>query len=215
MNKVRSFDDHTDLKYLDGIRNRDHAAFTELYRKYYKVLVLAADKYVKEIDVAKEIVQDVFLKMWEQPFEMHNEASIKSYLYRSVINTSLNHIKREKNISQHHLKIANEATYDSVDDLHAEQELKILIYSEIELLPAQCKKVFKMSRFEGLKYREIAVLLEISEKTVENHMIKALKILRERLYELDEANNLYKLKILALLFLSAPEILTIHSHLKK
>ncbi|EHQ25163.1 RNA polymerase sigma-70 factor [Mucilaginibacter paludis] len=215
MNTVRSFDDHTDLKYLEGIRNKEHSAFTSLYRKYYKVLVLASDKYVKEIDVAKEIVQDVFLKMWEQPFELDNEASIKSYLYRSAINSSLNHIKREKNISQHHLKIANDVTYDSLEDLHAEQELKILIYNEIELLPAQCKKVFKLSRFEGLKYREIAVLLNISEKTVENHMIKALKTLRERLYEKDEANNLYKLKVFTLLFLSAPEILAINSHFGK
>jgi len=190
MSKLRSLDEDTDLKYLQGIRNGEHLAFTSLYSKYFKVLVLASNKYVKEIEVSKGIVQDVFLKMWEQPFELANEASLKSYLYRSVINFSLNHLKREKNITQHHLKIANDATYELLDELHEEQELKLLIYKEIELLPAQCKKVFKMSRFDGLKYREIAGILNLSEKTVENHMIKALKILRERL--LVEKSSLLK-----------------------
>lgn len=202
MSKIRSIDDNNDLRYLEGIRRGEHLAFTSLYRKYFRVLVTASDKYVREIDVAKEIVQDVFLKMWEQPFELDNGASLRSYLYRSVINSSLNHLRREKNISQHHIKIANETTSDSLDDIHAEHELKLFIYREIELLPAQCKKVFKLSRFEGLKYREIAVLLNISEKTVENHMIKALKTLREKIYERNDINYERKLKIVSLLFLS-------------
>ena len=215
MSKIRSLDDNTDLKYLEGIRNGEHLAFTWLYRKYFKVLVLASDKYIKEIDVAKGIVQDVFLKMWEQPFELENEASLKSYLYRSVVNSSLNYLKRQKNISQHHLKIANETTYDSLDDLQEEHELKLLIYKEIELLPAQCKKIFKMSRFEGLKYREIAVLLNISEKTVENHMIKALKTLRGRIYDKNDMNNDYKLKIVSFLVFSSPGFLAIESFINR
>src|ERR1700712_4625872 len=215
MSKIRSLDDNTDLKYLEGIRNGEHLAFTSLYRKYFKVLMLASDKYIKEIDVAKGIVQDVFLKMWEQPFELENEASLKSYLYRSVVNSSLNYLKRQKNISQHHLKIANETTYDSLDDLQEEHELKLLIYKEIELLPAQCKKIFKMSRFEGLKYREIAVLLNISEKTVENHMIKALKTLRGRIYDKNDMNNDYKLKIVSFLVFSSPGFLAIESFINR
>jgi RNA polymerase sigma-70 factor (family 1) len=215
MSKVRSFDDSTDLKYLEGIRKGEHLAFTSLYRKYFRGLVIASDKYIKEIDVAKEIVQDVFLKMWEHPFELDNEASLRSYLHRSVINSSLNHLKREKNISQHHIKIANETTYDSLDDIHAEQELKLFIYREIELLPSQCKRVFKMSRFEGLKYREIAVLLSISEKTVENHMVKALKDLRGKIYEKNEMSNDYKLRLMSLLFLSAPELLAFNKYFNK
>ncbi|RKR81459.1 RNA polymerase sigma-70 factor (ECF subfamily) [Mucilaginibacter gracilis] len=209
MNRVRTIDEQTDFRYLDGIRQGDHSSFTELYRKYFQGLVLASDKYVKEIDVAKEIVQDVFLKMWEHAFELDHVVSLKSYLYRTVINASLNHLKREKNINQHHLKIADEVTYDSIDDVQAEQELKILIFKEIENLPGQCKKVFKMSRFDGLKYREIAVLLEISEKTVENHMVRALKILREKLYDKDSKDNSYKLKIFHLLFASAPGLISL------
>lgn len=199
MEKIRSFGEREDFQYLEGISQKDHYAFTSLYSKYFQGLVLASDRYVKELDVAKEIVQEVFLRMWEQPFKLEENGSIKSYLYRIVINYSINHLRREKNIFQHHLKIADQATYVSLDEIQEEQELKILIYNEIKLLPAQCGKVFKMSRFEGLKYREIAVLLEISEKTVENHMIKALKILREKIYERNDVNNSYKLKIFTML----------------
>jgi len=209
--KARSLDEQADFQYLDGIRHHDHYAFTALYRKYFQGLVLVSDKYVKNLGVAKEIVQDVFLKMWEHPFDFDHVISLRSYLYRTVVNFSLNHIKRQKNISQHHIKIADEITYDSLDALHEEQELKLMIYKEIEGLPPQCKKVFKMSRFEGLKYREIAVLLEISEKTVENHMIKALKILRERLYQKDGENNYVKLKVLAFLLISGSALLSTDS----
>ncbi|WP_448701974.1 RNA polymerase sigma-70 factor [Mucilaginibacter sp. AW1-3] len=195
MEKVRAFNEHEDFEYLEGIRQKNHVAFTTLYSKYFQGLVLASDRYVKELDIAKEIVQEVFLRMWEQPYKLDETGSLKSYLYRTVINYSLNHLKREKNINQHHLKIANQATYDSLDEIQEEQELKVLIFNEIEQLPAQCKKVFKMSRFEGLKYREIAVLLDISEKTVENHMLRALKILRERIYEKNDIKNSHKLKI--------------------
>jgi RNA polymerase sigma-70 factor (family 1) len=205
MNEERLNREQEDFCLLQGIRNKNHIAFTELYRKYHKSLVLASDKYVKEIDIAKEIVQDVFMKIWEKPFELNSDCTLKSYLYRTVINYSLNHLKREVNINQHHLKIANEVSYDSLDAIQEEQELKVIIYREIELLPLKCKQVFKFSRFEGLKYKEIAVLMNISEKTVENHMVKALKVLREKVYvqeSYDNSHN-YKLTIASLLLLNA------------
>ena len=200
VDKSKLQQEQADFQCLYGIRHHNHHAFTTLYLKYFQGLVLVSDKYVKDIDVAKEIVQDVFLKMWESPVGLEHVTSIKPYLYRTVINASLNHLKRQKNIMQHHVKIADEITYDSIDALHEEQELKLLIYNEIENLPPQCKKVFKMSRFDGLKYREIAVMLGISEKTVENHMVKALKILRDRLYEQNGYNDSVKLKAFVVLF---------------
>jgi RNA polymerase sigma-70 factor (family 1) len=195
MNDERLNSEQGDFYLLQGIRNKDHIAFTELYRKYYKSLVLASDKYVREVDIAKEIVQDVFMKIWETPFELNNDCTLKSYLYRTVINYSLNHLKREVNINQHHLKIANQVSYESLEAIQEEQELKIIIYREIEQLPSKCKQVFKLSRFEGLKYKEIAVLMGISEKTVENHMIKALKTLRERIFPQGSLNGYPKMNL--------------------
>lgn len=119
----------------------------------------------------------------ENPESLHEVKAIKPYLYRSVINASINYLIRQKNIERHHLKIAAEHADDDLSQLDEENELIILLHQEIAKLPPQCQKVFKMSRFEHLKYKEIAMMLEISEKTVENHIATALKILRKSLSE--------------------------------
>ena len=158
-------------------------AFTVFYTQFYHKLLLASDKHVKDIFIAEETVQDVFLKIWENPESLHEVKAIKPYLYRSVINASINYLIRQKNIERHHLKIAAEHADDDLSQLDEENELIILLHHEIAKLPPQCQKVFKMSRFEHLKYKEIAMMLEISEKTVENHIATALKILRKSLSE--------------------------------
>ncbi|TCD12519.1 RNA polymerase sigma-70 factor [Pedobacter frigidisoli] len=154
--------------------------FTQFYTSYFQKLLLASDKYVKDVYTAEELVQDVFLKIWENPYTITEVKSIKSYLYKSVINASINYINRQKNIEQHHLKLVTELSDGDLRDLEEENEMIILLHAEIDKLPSQCKKVFKLSRFEHLKYKEIALQLGISEKTVENHIGNALKILRDR-----------------------------------
>jgi RNA polymerase sigma-70 factor (ECF subfamily) len=156
------------------------STFTRFYTSYFQKLILASDKYINDIHTAEEIVQDIFLKMWEFPENMVEVKSVKSYLYRSVINASINFANRQKNLEQHHLKLASEFSDDYLTDLDEENEMIVILRDEIDKLPAQCKKVFKLSRFENFKYREIAKELNISEKTVENHIGNALKILRAR-----------------------------------
>lgn len=156
------------------------SVFTRFYTSYFQKLLLASDRYVKDIYVAEEVVQDVFLKIWEQPHRVLAVKSIKSYLYKAVVNASINHLNRQKNIDEHHLKLVAELPDDCVNDLEEENEIILLVHREIEMLPIQCKKIFKLSRFEHLKYKEIAVQLGISEKTVENHIGHALKTLRNR-----------------------------------
>lgn len=168
---------------IRGIHNKDRRTFTYVYELHFQGLVLAADRYVKEPGIAKELVQDVFIRIWEQPSLLHEDGALRSYLYKAVINHALNYIKREKNIARHHNLIAETLTDSYLETLQEEQELKVEIYRAVEQLPAQCRKVFKMSRFEGLKYREIAADLKISEKTVENHIVHALKLLREALLQ--------------------------------
>ncbi|QPH38513.1 RNA polymerase sigma-70 factor [Pedobacter endophyticus] len=156
------------------------AVFTRFYTSYFQKLLLASDKYVKDVYVAEEVVQDVFLKIWEQPNRILAVRSIKSYLYKAVINASINYLNRQRNIGQHHLKLIAELSDDCVNDLEEENEIILLLHREIERLPVQCRKIFKLSRFEHLKYKEIAAELGISEKTVENHIGHALKTLRNR-----------------------------------
>ncbi|MDO7744685.1 MAG: RNA polymerase sigma-70 factor [Pedobacter sp.] len=171
------------------IDNNDKEEFTAFYSENFQKLILVSDKYVKDIFVAEEIVQDIFLKIWEDKDLLSTVNAIKSYLHRSVVNTSINYINRQKNIEQHHLKIAAHLTDEDIDLIDEQNELIALLYNEIDLLPEKCQKVFKMSRLEGLKYRDIALELSISEKTVENHMGNALRILRLRVLKNIEMGN--------------------------
>lgn len=168
------------LENIKYIVDKGHTkAFADYYTQYFKKLLIESDKYVKDIQVAEEIVQDVFLKIWERSVDLDQIQSLKSYLYRSVINSSINYVNRQKNLEQHHQKIAAEFTQQDLDQLDEENELIILLFKEIDKLPPKCREVFKLNRFEHLKYKEIALRLDISEKTVENHIANALKTLRE------------------------------------
>ncbi len=165
------------------IKESQVSAFTQFYTQFFQKLLLTGDKYVKDIFVAEEIVQDVFLKIWENPQDLEGIKSVKSYLYRSVINASINYVNRQKNIEQHHLKIAAESTDDDLNELDEENELIVMLHREINKLPPQCQKIFKLNRFERLKYKEIALMLGVSEKTVENHIGTALRLLRKALLD--------------------------------
>ena len=154
------------------------SAFTKFYTSFFQHLLLISDKYVKDGCVAEEIVQNVFLKIWESPEDLSDVRAVKPYLYTAVINASISYINRQKNIEQHHLKIAANLTEENLLEIEEENDLIILLHQEIEKLPPQCKKVFKLNRFERLKYREIANQLNISDRTVENHIAMALKTLR-------------------------------------
>jgi RNA polymerase sigma-70 factor (family 1) len=170
------------------IKKGHTSTFTQFYTSYFQKLLLASNKYIKDTQASEELVQDVFLKIWEKPDHLYEIKSVKSYLYRTVINSSINYINRQKNIEQHHLKIASTFTDDDLTELDEENEMIVLVRTEIEKLPAQCKKVFMLSRFDGFKYKEIANQLDISEKTVENHIGHALKTLRQR-FLVDEKMN--------------------------
>jgi len=200
LGKATGIKKFTDEQLLAGIRNSDYEIFTILYSGYFQSLSLVSMKYVKDVFIAEGIVQDVFVRMWEDPTLIETVKSIRPYLYRSVINHSINYINRQKSIEQHHLRIADQMEDVNIETLHEEQELKKIIYAEIDRLPGQCKRIFKMSRFEGLKYREIAAELNISERTVENHIANALKILRSRLLvNTTGRGGLYQMKILMFL----------------
>jgi RNA polymerase sigma-70 factor, ECF subfamily len=134
---------------------------------------------------AEEIVQGVFLTFWEKRHRIEIHTSIHTYLFRMVRNTSLNTLKHAK-IKQKHaceeLASSSEVS-ESVSQTILSNELQERIGQAIEKLPEQCRLVFKLSRFEELKYAEIATQLNISVKTVENQIGKALKIMREQLHE--------------------------------
>jgi RNA polymerase sigma-70 factor (ECF subfamily) len=168
---------------LQALADGDITTFEMLFRTYYQPLCNYAYTFLQDRQDAEEIVQSTFLMVWEKKNELAIRTSVKPYLYAMVRNACLNALKHEK-IKQRHAgeELATaERSYDSVAHIVATNELEIRIKEAIDELPEQCRMVFKLSRFEELKYSEIAEQLGISIKTVENHMGKALKIMRDRL----------------------------------
>lgn len=164
-----------------GLKNGDRAIFEEVYRLYYTPLCFYCARYVGDIDEAEEIVQNLFFKVWLNRDSMDISNSLKSYLYRSVQNHSLNYLnqnilKKKYILDKKHLLTAN---YDTGQQRLEDEELQKLLKRALLQLPEKRRKIFELSRFNGLKYNQIAEQLTISVKTVETQMTKALKHLRE------------------------------------
>lgn len=173
---------------VNRLINKDKRAFELVFNQYFSTMVLYGCRFMDTKEEAEEIVQEVFLKFWERCETLSLDSSIKSYLYRSVHNTCLNVLKHEKvkNSYRQHVIAHMESTYEQDWVQEDKEGLVERIREEIDKLPPRCSEIFKLSRYEGLKYQEIAEHLEISVKTVEVQMGKALKVLREKLKDLKE-----------------------------
>lgn len=160
-------------------------AFEQLFKEQFKALHAYSYSMLRDEDAAEEIVQNMFMKLWEKRELLTIQTSVKAYLYRCVHNDSLNVIKHEKT----KINYQNSAMYvmqDKFEKATEKLELKELeerISQALNDLPQQCRTIFQMSRFEELKYKEIADKLGLSIKTVENQMGKALKIMRLKLVD--------------------------------
>lgn len=160
----------------------DKDAFDKIFRRYYAPAVRYCCRFVVDSDVAAEIVQDLFVKLWTGRDKLNINTSFESYLMRAVRNGAITYINRERAHAESNLKI----TGDQIDSVDPSEELqsKSLEDSYREVLasmPEKRREVFLASRFEGLKYAEIAEKLNISIKTVEAHMGAAIKQLKEGL----------------------------------
>jgi RNA polymerase sigma-70 factor, ECF subfamily len=172
--------DNTDKILLEDLKRNSESAFDKLFRKYYKKLVFFAIKIVKNHDTATEVVQDLFVNFWEKRHQLEPKVSLQAYLYRSVYNNCVHMSKKEKQLQGEELNNINEPGQE-FNNLLETNELEIRIYDLIEQLPTECQRIFKLSRFEELKYQEIADQLNLSIKTVETQMSRALKFLRNSL----------------------------------
>ncbi len=157
--------------------------FEKLFNTYYSNLCAYANNFLKDVDASEEVVQEVLFKLWTNKETVAITSSVQSYLFRAVRNSSLNVLKH-LNIRENY-KVYNEQALNveeiSSEDQMITSELEQKIREAINQLPIERKKVFIMSRYESLKYKEIADKLSISVSTVENQMVKALKFLRQEL----------------------------------
>jgi len=164
----------------------DEQAFERVFKSHFKALHAYGLAIVKDSAAAEEIVQTVFLKLWEKRTTLNITVSLKAYLYKAVYHESINHLKHEKvrmKHSEHRLYISREeAPVESMAfQEEGNEELSERLTKALDQLPEKCRMVFYLSRFEELKYKDIADRLGISIKTVEAHMGKALKTLRLQL----------------------------------
>lgn len=159
--------------------------FEMIFRNEFKALCYLAQKVVKDQEAASEIVQEAFVNLWEKRNSIDLDRNIRAYLATGIYNRSLNWLRdnRKFNVSLLELEnLSDSAGLESVDnDQLAEAELHDLIQKSISELPEKCREVFVLSRYENMKYKEIADQLGISVKTVEAQMSKALQHLRLRL----------------------------------
>lgn len=165
---------------IDGIRGGNQAHFQHLFHTYYDSLCQYAYTLLRDMDEAEDIVQSMFVKLWEKHEILTITHTFKSYLYRAVHNLCMNHLEH-RGIRQKHVVYAVQQGVDVQRPEVFPEELEASIVAAIDSLPDQCRRIFTMSRYEEMKYSEIAHRLEISVNTVENQVSKALKLLRERL----------------------------------
>lgn len=153
-----------------------------LFRNYYSYLCKVVFKIIPDSNLVEDLVQEVFFEVWKKKNQIQFNTSIKAYLRRSAVNRSLNYIRdqRIKFEQEDKVPFLESKEVGIVQKIEAE-DLKIIIDKCIDELPERCRIVFVLSRFEDMSYKEIAEELDISPKTVENQVSKALKYLRKAL----------------------------------
>lgn len=177
---------NTEKEWLDRVALGDQEAFRSIFQQHYKALCYYAGTIVDDWQEAEDLIQEVFSRLWDKRPVFPNAAALKSWLYVSVRNACFNHLKsrerqheRERDYAYH----AEETLPDisAFDPRLAETEIIAHLYREIESLPTQCRRVFKMSYLEGKKNEEIAGELSISYNTVRTQKLRALKLIRASL----------------------------------
>lgn len=166
---------------FESLKTGDERAFEKLFKLYYAPLCFYTSGILQDEAAAEEIVQEFFVKFWEKREKIQIETSLKNYFFRSVKNLCLNKIKHEQIKLQHAKNVISEAESTGYSDHFLEVDLQKDIEESIAALPEKRREIFRLSREEGLKYREIAEKLNISIKTVEAQMGLAIKSLRDSL----------------------------------
>lgn len=164
----------------------DLAAFQKIYFLYYERLLKLACSFVKQTEVAEEIVDDVFVKIWSNRSKLNEVNNLTVYLYVAIKNQALNYNQANRMICIDIESVGFELKdiSSSVEDILITAELAKVINDAVQRLPEQCKMVFKLVKEDRLKYRSVAEVLNISPKTVEYHMGNALKTIAAAISDL-------------------------------
>lgn len=167
---------------LKSLKKSDRLAFEKIYLKYWDKLFSSVYKRVRNMQIAEEIVQDFFVYLWEKREAIVVHTSFEAYIHTAVRYQVLNYLQKELTRNNYKASLIIKETYNNETlEQVLVNELNKIIEEEISQLPDKCQHVFRLSRQQGLNTKQIAEKLQISNKTVENHLTKALKILRVNL----------------------------------
>ena len=174
----------TEQQLLERMRDSNHAAFKELFYRYYQELCCYAEWHVRSRECAEELVSDLFVRLWENRASLAI-TNIRSYLYQSTKNRALNYLRKQVPATEpiEHYNDIRQPDGDSPYQQLLLKESHKTMNRLIDDLPERRKIIFLMSRIDGLSYREIASLLKISVRTVEDQMLKAVKTLRSAFFK--------------------------------
>jgi RNA polymerase sigma-70 factor (ECF subfamily) len=180
---MKEFNLYSDEEMMQEIKADNMFAFDTLYKKYSRRVFKFAVSILKSADESENIVQDVFLKLWENRHEIEKSSSVKSYVFTVTYNSAISLLRKktsEKRFMEY-LKTLQHPDHESVIPQIEYNEFSAKLVQIINALPVRQKEIYLLQREEGLKYQEIAEKLNISVNTIETHMSRALKTIRERL----------------------------------
>lgn len=180
---MKEFVNYSDEELMLEVKADNMFAFDCLYRKYGKGIYGFALSILKSSEEAENIIQEVFLSLWEHRHSVENEASVKYYIFSIAYNSSISVLRKKIRETKFidHLKSLQDIQQEAVNTELEFNELNDKLNQIIDQLPQRQREVFLLHRNEGLKYRDISERLGISENTIENHMSKALKTIRKKL----------------------------------
>lgn len=176
-----------DEEIIDLLHKQDERAIELLFDRFYEYLCGVVFKILHDYEAARDVVQDLFFELWKKRGSLVITSALRPYLRKAALNRSINYLNKQRILHKHESNMSEEIQYvQPSGQLNLEHEdLEQRIFIAIDKLPTKCKVIFSMSRFENMSYKEIASSLEISIKTVENQISKALKILRHEVHNHD------------------------------
>jgi RNA polymerase sigma-70 factor (ECF subfamily) len=165
--------------YASLLQSGDENAFKAIFHKFYVPVCKAVHRIIRDKGIVEDLAQDIFVRLWERREQINITTTLGAYLHRMAVNEALTYIRRQKKFQTTDIAETDfKANDHNSIEVMAGKELKANISAAISQLPPRCQAIFKLSRYEQMTYKQIGEQLDISVKTVENQMGKALKILR-------------------------------------
>ncbi|MEO6037895.1 MAG: RNA polymerase sigma-70 factor [Saprospiraceae bacterium] len=194
---MESTADSREQEWLLALRNGDEDALRRIFDQHYPLLLGDIYRIVPDEDTCQDLAQEVFVELWRKRADLDIHTSLRAYLRRAAINRALSYLK-----NQRHLRFDDKDWSDAADtsaqDIRRQEQQETLeqaLHRAIAALPERCRVVFSLSRFEQRSHREIAELLGISMKTIENQITKAMRLLRETLVRPSDLSSIVILAI--------------------